>query len=446
MDKPVVETLRQKHPRFIYESFRVNTDPTTIDLSFNYLIEPGLKFTSKVKIPIVESNLSLDIQNLAFHLGLIEMINYWKATCSPKLIIKAGSLTSEQIKWWRNLIIKGLGEFFFINQIDFKQSDFLSIETEGEVYKKINSDNLSGDLIMVGGGKESAVTLELLKNSTFKKKVFMMNPIQASLDIVREANYEYLVAQRQIDHSLFELNKQGYLNGHVPFSAFLAFLGGFGAIINGFKNVIVCNEKSAGEGNVSYLGEEINHQYSKSLEFENFFREYFLKYINGINYFSILRPFNSIDVSKLFAKFKNYHRIFRSCNIGSKSNKWCGNCPKCASVYLSLFPFISYSEMLEIFGEDYFQKENLQEYFRALVGLAEYKPFECVGTIEESQVLLKLSVEKYIREKGEVPKFLSELLNQIDDNIRFRVSAIDFNSNHFIPEDHIATIKQFLNK
>ena len=97
-----------------------------------------------------------------------------------------------------------------------------------------------------------------------------------------------------------------------------------------------------------------------------------------------------------------------------------------------------------IFGEDYFLKENLREYFEALVGLTEYKPFECVGTIDESRTALKLDVDKYEKEKGRVPEFLKDLLNQIEKS---RYEYKDFSKlegENFVPESYLKEIKKLL--
>ncbi len=432
------QDLRKKHPRFVYKSFAKKRDSRSVYLTFSYLIEPDLNFTSKVEIPFESSYKELNIDNLIFHLGLIEMINYWKATCSPEIVIEAGKLSQRQLDWWKNLILKGLGEFFFLNKIDYKIQGFISLKSSGPKYEKITTNKPDGDLIMIGGGRESVVTLELLKNLKKKEKGLVVNPIQASLNITEQAGYECLIARRQIDKRLFELNEKGYLNGHVPFSAFLAFLGNLTAVVNNYENTIVCNEKSAGEGNTFYLNEEINHQYSKTFEFEKSFREYFSKYLGETNYFSFLRPLNSLQVSKLFTKYKNHYGLFRSCNAGSNQNQWCGNCPKCASVYLSLFPFISYKEMVNIFKEDYFLKKNLRESFRALVGLDDHKPFECVGTIKESKTALKLSLNKYQKELGESPKMLTEIVNEVekDGEIPTMLTS-DLDSNHFLSNEYL---------
>lgn len=57
-------------------------------------------------------------RNLVFQLGMVELVSYWKITCSPRVEVAAGALEPEQISWWKTLYFGGLGEFFYVNGID----------------------------------------------------------------------------------------------------------------------------------------------------------------------------------------------------------------------------------------------------------------------------------------------------------------------------------------
>src|SRR5204863_3654535 len=139
---------------------------------------------------------------------------------------------------------------------------------------------------------------------------------------------------------LLDLNARGFLNGHTPFSAYLGFLGAVSLLLYGYTDVIVSNERSSDEGNVLYRGKDINHQYSKSFRFERMFDEYLQKYLitNG-RYFSFVRPLYELQIGKLFADFPEFFDLFKSCNR-NRSDSWCGQCAKCLSVFLTLYPFV----------------------------------------------------------------------------------------------------------
>src|SRR5204862_4005846 len=104
-------------------------------------------------------------------------------------------------------------------------------------------------------------------------------------------------------------------NGHVPFSTHMAFISLFTAMLYDYRYTIFANEESANYGSVTYLGREINHQWSKSLEFELLFQEYVKQFLTpDISYFSILRPFSEIAIAKRFVQYQQYFPVFSSCN------------------------------------------------------------------------------------------------------------------------------------
>lgn len=383
--------LREKYSTFVYESFSVENTEDEIVIKLKYTIENLTTFEPEVRISKHNLNIKDELiencQNAAFHIGMMELVNYWKATCCPNVVVKAGYINDEQINWFKKLYFYGLGELFFTNGIKTTIDDFMNIKCESDkVYEDVKNENNSGYLIPIGGGKDSCVTLECLKNEG-DNYCLIVNPKPVTLECADIAGYgddRIVTVIRKIDSNLLELNKQGYINGHTPFSAMLAFLSYFIADIIGKKYIALSNESSANESNVD--GEKINHQYSKSVEFENDFRYYSAKYLKrNTEYFSFLRPLNELQIAMTFSKFEKYHKVFKSCNVGSKEKvwKWCCNCPKCLFVYIILSPFLYKEKLVNIFGEDLFERQDLQTTFVELTGNGDTKPFECVGTYEE---------------------------------------------------------------
>ena len=370
--------LRKKYPQFIYEGFEVLEVDGNLRISFNFIVS-DIRFNPVINFPNAKWDSKLE--NLVFNLGLVEMISYWKATCSPEIIIKAGFLDSEQIDWWKDLIKKGLGEFFYKNKLDFIIPEII---TEGQKYKISDQKLKKRNLILVGGGKDSALTLESLQGMGL-----MLNPTDAA----RKFAPEGIVIRRIIDPKLLELNKLGFLNGHTPFSAYLAFLSTLAAHLYDYKNIVVSNESSSSEGNVEFHGQIINHQYSKSLEFEKKFREYSKKYLATQSYYySFLRDLNELEIARKFAVMTKYHKIFRSCNRGSKKGIWCGSCSKCLFTYLMLYPFL---DPQNLFGKDLLDDGSLAAVFEELLQVpGKFKPFECVGTKEEIEYAMLLGILK----------------------------------------------------
>lgn len=440
--------LREKYPQFIYESFEILPEDGKLKIYFNFSLG-DIKFRPEVTFPDISKKRLEDIDtkalsNLVFNLGLVEMISYWKATCSPEIIIRAGYLNTDQITWWKDLLIKGLGEFFYQNQINFAKEDLVKITVDSDRHFPVFNEHLHDrSLILVGGGKDSAVTLEKLlgKNDI----CLLLNPTQAAKAIAEVGGCESpLYIGRKIDPKLLELNSQGYLNGHTPFSAYLAFLSTLATALYDYKNIVVSNESGSSEGNVEFHGQIVNHQYSKSFEFEKKFRNYCQKYLSAqTNYYSYLRNLNELEIARQFAAMEKYHQIFRSCNRGSKMGGiWCGECSKCLFAYLILYPFLG-DKLKEIFGKDLLNDKNLTPIMEELLQMpGKFKPFECVGTKEEVEYALFLSVLK------SAPK-IPELVKKYQDKISILILGFGREGQasylflkKYFSEDQIGTVDQ----
>jgi len=447
--------LRRKHPKFIYQSFETKEESNQLSIRFHFLLEPDINFSPEISLPLKQSLNQKGIENFAFHLGLVETISYWKAACSPEILISAGRLTNQQISWWHDLFIHGLGEFFYDNKIDFTSPHFLQISSNQNKefnFPLKNSSSSAGDLILVGGGKDSPVALELLKNLPSRKGCLVLNPTRASLENIQIAHYPApLVVKRKIDPKLIKLNQLGYLNGHTPFSAYLAFLGVFVGVLHRYKNIVVANDRSADEENVIFRHLKVNHQYSKGFRFERLFQDYCQRYLTAkVQYFSFLRPLYEIQISQLFASYPQYHLSFRSCNLGQKENSWCGHCPKCAFVYLSLFPFLPFEKMMAIFGEDYYRKAEIKPFVYDLVGLGKRKPFECVGTKKESILAVALALRQYRTAGRQIPPLLLSLEKKLKLGDLNLVCLLEdeiqkgWNDKHFLPPKYSKLLKKSL--
>lgn len=394
--------LREKYDSITYKSFKCIETERELEINYIYMMGEH-RFCHKLNIPKknffhLENMIDKDV--FIFNLGIIEIINYYKLACPKKIILEAGALKDEQKEFFKKLFYKGLGEFRYINNIEISYEDFVEFENVDENYmRKSKLKNFKGNIIPVGGGKDSIVTLELLKQEKDINNCLIVNPRGATIDTVNVAGYNMdntIEIYRKLDSKLLELNKNGYLNGHIPFSAMLAFLGVFCALITNKKYVILSNESSADESTDEETG--ANHQYSKSMEFEKDFSNYVEKYINSdIKYFSLLRGMRELDIARLFSEHKQYHKIFRSCNVGSKNgrNDWCGSCPKCLFVYIMLAPYLDKEELIDIFGKDLLEDVELLTYLKQLVGIEKVKPFECVGTRAEVNEAIDMIAKKY---------------------------------------------------
>lgn len=462
------DSLRQQFETFCYQDFHYSMENGDFFASFDFVLLPkpcchserseaksgnlqkSVEFHPTFLIPFRsfyhwDSIQKPLLDNLIFHIGMIELISYWKIACPRQVVIKPYALDDEQISWWKKLYFNGLGEFFYVNGIKTNINDFMTItfSSNRSVGTCHGASNLLHEqtLIPVGGGKDSVVTLELLKNRVSAIPL-IINPRGATKECVAAAGFDMsqtAIIQRTLDPTMLKMNAEGYLNGHTPFSAMLAFY----TILLGFatksRYIALSNESSANEPTVPDT--EINHQYSKSVAFENDFRHYVAKYIDAdIQYFSFLRPLNELQIAMLFSRAKEFRKVFKSCNAGSKTDSWCGRCPKCLFTWLALSPFISRSELKEIFGKDLLIDNDLRPILDQLDGSVEVKPFECVGTVGE----VRACVNKILQTDDNLRDTILDKVKRTDDpTVEYFIAQYDEGNN--LPKLFENILKEGLN-
>jgi hypothetical protein len=470
------DELRKKHPVFTYDRYEIRNLEDRVEILYHFSIGEFASFSPKWTLPrnriTFFDETDKVIRELVFNLGMVELISYWKIACPPRIIVKAGALDEYRVNWWKKQYFLGLGEFFHTNGIRADFDSFMSLES-GEAGNSRDglesttggestaggepaaavidacgpAHSLEGFLIPIGGGKDSAVSLELLEAYRDTNLCYIINPRGATLQTAEAAGYpeeKVIGVHRTLDARMLALNREGYLNGHTPFSALVAFSSVLLAYLNNRKYVALSNESSANESNVE--GTEINHQYSKSFQFERDFCEYEKRYIgSGVQYFSILRPFSELQIARNFARHPKYYKVFKSCNAGSKEDKWCCSCPKCLFVYLILSPYIERPILKDIFGEDLLENEKLAGILEELIGIRPEKPFECVGTRDEINTAICLTIKKDERLGRPCPRLLEHYKGlSVYRKYRNRENPYDryFDENHLIPAELIGQVKE----
>jgi len=445
--KKTLEDIK-KFDTFIYDKYEIEYKEKSIFIKFYYEIVNLKKFIHKLEIPYAKENINKEfVEKLVFNIGLLELVSYWKATIPYNLIINCGMINEEQKSFFKKIYFFGLGEFFYINGLatnpKLNCDDFIDIKCHGKIIDCNVNDVGNGSLICIGGGKDSCVTLSLINKEN--NQCFIINPKEVMLKCAYITGYEdkdIISVKRTLDKGILELNEEGYLNGHTPFSAMVAFVSYLTAYLNNKKYIILSNESSANESNV--LGTKINHQYSKSYEFESDFQNYAIKYLGGnIKYYSLLRPLTEYQIGMLFSKISKYHHIFKSCNVGSKGNNWswCCNCAKCLFVYCLLAPHLYKEKLVNIFNEDLFEKRDLLTTFKELLGKENVKPFDCVGTFEEINYAITKTI-KNIKQKS-LP-FLLEFYkdNYYDESILNLDLEHSYNENNSLSLEEEKIIKE----
>lgn len=317
--------------------------------------------------------------------------SYYKAAAPPRIEIGFPTAPFER-DYLRELIAGGLGEFAYRNSLP----DALTPDVTGpEAHVAVNDEDSwnagAEPLVPVGGGKDSVVTIEALKRRGFTPMLFSVNkfdPIDRCIEI---SGLDSVRVTRSIDRGLIEANSQGAHNGHVPVTAINSVIGLIVADANGLGPVVLSNERSSNVGNITWLGRDVNHQWSKSISYESLLRQTLAGYgLHPDRYFSLLRPLSESEIADRFRDSPQYFRDFISCNrpfaidAGRRGATWCGHCPKCIFVFGLMAPRLGRAEVEAIFGRNLLADEGNYTGFADVVGLGAHKPFECVGEYYEA--------------------------------------------------------------
>lgn len=390
-----------KYETFVFQSYRF--DPTTGELRMAYAFENGPSFEEVIVFPLSARSLTaaedgaLDkIFRLIF---LLCGISYYKAFVPEDLRCEAFALDKATASLMEKIYVNGLGEFAFRNGLSLVGK--IRFRTEkadpGAAATLGTSKRL---LVPVGGGKDSIVTMETLRRAGQDVTLFALSPpggpAAPIARTIEASRLPSLAVTRALSENLFELNKAGAYNGHVPITAILSCIALASAVLHGHGAVVMSNEHSASAPNVRLKDLNVNHQYSKSLAFETDLAAYLQAYVaTDLAYFSFLRPLTEAEIARRFAKETAYHDLFQSCNAAFRQTEshrlshWCGNCPKCRFVFLALAPFIEKRKLVTLFASNLLGDPRQVEGFKELCGLSAHKPFECVGEIEESVLLIQ---------------------------------------------------------
>lgn len=389
-----------KYRVFTFQSYDFNKESGILKL--RYGIDDAMQFTETYRFDfefVQYDTMALDraLQLLFFLAG----VSYYKTYLPSEIIIRSGETDANLAEFLSKTYQRGLGEFWYVNQLDPATPVRFPITRENSL--NTLSNNGEGMLVGIGGGKDSLTTVELLRRQNAPITTWSLNHRPQLTPLIERISLPHTWVEREWDPQLGTLAKQGAYNGHVPISAIFASVGVIVAILTGKHDVIVSNEQSASEPTLHYRGVDINHQYSKSLEFETDFQAYLHhNFGDSIRYYSFLRPLSELKIADLFARvaFDKYKDVFSSCNRAyvhtSNRMSWCGVCPKCAFTFLVLTPFLPREKLEALFGEkNLLLDPSLKPTYRQLLGIEGDKPFECVGEIKESRAAMRLAQNKY---------------------------------------------------
>jgi len=364
----------------------------------------GREFTERVTLPPGEQWQIGQARAAARLVFLLSGVSYYKTAAPPVIDFGETALTGAEEAFLREFYLQGLGEFAYRNHLDLTNLSLQARRAPDQAPPPQAPPGPRRALVPFGGGIDSIVTVEQVRRRA-DVALFVVSRPGDRFDAIEQpaavTGLPVVRAEREIDPQLLRSAELGFLNGHVPVTGILSAIAVLAAVLTGRDAVVMSNEWSASVPTLEHAGRPVNHQYSKSEEFEAAFRGVLADQGSLPAYFSWLRDRTELWVGERFAALTQYHGSFRSCNkafYAERSRRlahWCGQCDKCCFIDLILAPFLPAEALRRIFavaGEP-LADPGLAAKFRSLLG-AGAKPFECVGEVAECRAAVLLAARR----------------------------------------------------
>jgi UDP-N-acetyl-alpha-D-muramoyl-L-alanyl-L-glutamate epimerase len=440
-DPAVIDTFR-------YDGFEIDASSATVTGHYGF---DGYRFAERITFDRDGDWMQPAAQRAARLVYLLAGVSYYKAAAPPVIDFGDEALTPSERALLRAFFVDGLGEFAYRNGLDLGQVELRARDATPRPIA-VSADR-ARPLVPFGGGLDSIVTAEFVRERHRDTALFVVSRegdrFDAIEDAARETGLPVRRAGRALDPQILQSRALGFRNGHIPVTGIISAIAVAAAVAEGRGAVVMSNEWSASQGNVAVDDRVVNHQYSKSQSFEAEFRAALAdNFTPGPDFFSLLRPLSELRIAQLFTDMPRYHLVFRSCNRAfhidraQRLDHWCGVCDKCCFIDLILAPFLEASQLDAVFaGHEPLQNTALTHQFRTLIGRTpDFKPFECVGDVDECQAAVLLAADRPDRADNAM---LRELARELEPQ-RARITAkipqlLRPIGAHFVPGDYATT-------
>ncbi len=418
-------------------------DAATGEARLAYAFDDGPAMVETVRFPgapfALDAARAEAVQRALRLLHLVAGVSYYKAAVPPQIVIEGEGIDAATAALLTSIYENGLGEFAYRNGLSLRGKIHFPVAGTLAPMRALGLRDRA--LVAIGGGKDSLVSIEALRALGVDQTVAWVGSSPLIKACAERTGLPTLNVTRALSPLLFEYNKQGALNGHIPVTAVNSAILAMAALLTGHAQVVFSNERSASYGSLIPGTGEVNHQWSKGWDFERDFAAYLRGHVApDLGYYSLLRPFSELAVARQFARLDRYDQHFSSCNrnfhlLGERpAQRWCGVCPKCHFVFLALAPFMPKPRLVAIFGRNLLDEADQAPGFDALLEYRDHKPFECVGEGRESRAAMDaLADSPAWREDALVKRYASEIRPQLEAADRGLAPLLEPSDDHGIP-------------
>ena len=335
-------------------------------------------------------------------------LSYFKAAMPPAVRVRSALAAATVEGLMTALVDDGLAELRTVAELgDRARHVRVDVEPDravDDVDRRASHGGSTGlAVVPVGGGKDSLVALDIVARSGRRPIVLGIDTSGDPLGTLELERFHPVVrVRRTIDPTLLALNARGALNGHIPITAIVMSIAVTVAALVGADEVVMANERDASLPTRVVGGQPVNHQYSKSWDFERRFDAAVRAEVAGIDVFSLLRPVPEALIFGRMATMTDLLPRISSCNRvrtrggGSDAGRrWCNACPKCAYSFLGLAAHLPPDVVVPIFGRNLLDAAELVDEYLGLLQLdGAVRPFECIGEPDDARWLARRCCEQ----------------------------------------------------
>ena len=201
------------------------------------------------------------------HLHVAAGTSYYKTAAPAQVVVEGESLSAPELELYHRLYDEGLHEFAVTNGLAVPRPVAV-VAGRGEAGHPLPPRACSGraSWCRSAGERTRWPLIESVRTSAPVSSPSIRSPLV--LELADEAGLDVVVVRRRLDPGWPHCNTAGALNGHVPITAIVSLVAVVGAFVHGYDTVAMAMERSASEETVTVGGVAVNHQYSKSREFE----------------------------------------------------------------------------------------------------------------------------------------------------------------------------------